>query len=84
MDVKIYTLQPFDPYEFIRNEVFVTSEAIELLGISRARMSVMIKQGKIEPVKRFGSTSLFLRDDLIRKKEQLEELRRLYRPQDYE
>lgn len=68
--------------EFVVNEVFTTPEAIEFLGISRARMSTLIKQQKIIPLKKFGCVSLFLKEDLDKKKEELEELRRKYRPYD--
>lgn len=65
---------------FIQNEVLVTPEAIEFLDISRARMSTLIKQGKIKPIKKFGCVSLFLKEDLIAKKQELIELRKKYRP----
>lgn len=68
--------------EFIVNEVLTTPEAIEYLDISRARMSTLIKQGKIKPIKKFGCVSLFLREDLIDKKKELIELRKKYRPYD--
>ncbi|QHE63109.1 DNA-binding protein [Rossellomorea vietnamensis] len=85
MDVnKAYILQPFDAHEFIRDEVLVTSEAIELLEISRARMSRMIQTGKIMPIKKFGSTSLFYRQDILAKREELIQLREKYRPYEYE
>ena len=37
--------------DFIKSEVLVTSEAMEILDVSRSRMSVLIKTGKLEPVK---------------------------------
>jgi predicted XRE-type DNA-binding protein len=37
--------------KLIINEVLTTPEAIELLGISRSRMSAMIRTNKIKPVK---------------------------------
>lgn len=66
--------------QFIVEEVLTTPEAIEFLNISRARMSTLIKQGKIVPVKKFGCVSLFLRKDLEVKKQELVELRKKYRP----
>ena len=50
--------------DFIRNEVLTAPEAIEILGITRARMSQLIKQGKITPVKKLDKVSLFLRVDV--------------------
>ncbi|MGG0232742.1 DNA-binding protein [Bacillus tropicus] len=69
--------------EFIKEEVLTTPEAIEFLVISRARLSHMIKKGKITPVKKLGCVSLFLKDDLIAKREELELLRAKYRPYEY-
>jgi hypothetical protein len=78
-----YILQRFDKREFIKNDVLLTSEAIELLGITRARLHSLVKSGKITPCKKSGATSLFLRDDLIEKKKELESLRKKYRPYEY-
>ncbi|MGI2826046.1 helix-turn-helix domain-containing protein [Bacillus cytotoxicus] len=67
---------------FIRNEVLTTPEAMEILEISRARMSAMIKAGKLVPIKKLGNVSLFLRKDIAEKKKELEVLRAKYRPYD--
>ncbi|MED3536228.1 DNA-binding protein [Bacillus anthracis] len=69
-----------DKRKFIREEVLTTPEAIEVLGVSRARLSHLIKKGKINPVKKLGCVSLFLKDDVIAKREELELLRVKYRP----
>lgn len=68
--------------EFIVNEVLNSAEAREYLGISRARLSTMISDGKLVPIKKLPKDSWFLRSDLERKKEELEELRKKYRPYD--
>ncbi|MGE6505038.1 helix-turn-helix domain-containing protein [Bacillus cereus] len=65
---------------FIKSEVLVTSEAMEILDVSRSRMSVLIKTGKLEPVKKLGNVSLFLRADIEEKKKELEVLREKYQP----
>ncbi|MGZ0875136.1 helix-turn-helix domain-containing protein [Priestia megaterium] len=65
---------------FIRECVLTSPEAIELLEISRPRLSKMIKDGKIEPVKKSGAISLFLKDDVLQKKEELIRLRKQFRP----
>lgn len=75
-------LQTIEKREFILNEVLTTPEALEFLDISRARLSAMIKNKKIKPVKKFGCVSLFLKDDLEEKKKELVELRKKYRPYD--
>ena len=69
-----------DKRQFIAEEVFTTPEAIEFLEISRARLSAMIKNGKIKPCKKLGCVSLFLKSDLVEKKKELIELRKKYRP----
>ncbi|PFS38743.1 helix-turn-helix domain-containing protein [Bacillus thuringiensis] len=66
--------------DFIRNEVLTAPEAIEILDITRARMSQLIKQGKITPVKKLDKVSLFLRADVEEKRKELVVLREKYQP----
>ncbi|MEB8651861.1 helix-turn-helix domain-containing protein [Bacillus cereus] len=66
--------------DFIRNEVLTAPEAIEILSITRARMSQLIKQGKITPVKKLDKVSLFLRADVEEKRKELVTLREKYQP----
>ncbi|PFI96907.1 DNA-binding protein [Bacillus cereus] len=80
----LYMLQHVDVRQWIFDNVMTTPEAIEYLGVSRPRMSHMIKNGKIVPVKKLGCVSLFLREDLEKKKEELMSLRLNYRPDLYE
>ncbi|WP_138090794.1 helix-turn-helix domain-containing protein [Halalkalibacterium halodurans] len=68
--------------EFIRNEVLTTQEAIALLGISKGRMTQLLKSGAVKPVKELPRGSLFLRHDIEEKKKELEQLRKKYRPYD--
>ncbi|MCC0758689.1 MULTISPECIES: helix-turn-helix domain-containing protein [Bacillus] len=75
-----YIMQPIDKRKWVHDNVLTTPEAIELLGISRARLSHMIRNGKIVPLKKLGCTSLFLREDLEKKLEELISLRKVYRP----
>lgn len=79
----LYVLQKFDKRKFVQEEVMLTADALAFLEISRPRLNMLIKQGKIDPVIRTGATSVFLRDDLIKKKEELIELRKKYRPYEY-
>jgi predicted XRE-type DNA-binding protein len=67
---------------FIRNEVLITAEAREILGVNRSRMSALIKAGKLSPIKKLGNVSIFLKADIEAKKEELEELRAKFRPYD--
>ncbi|MGN4457267.1 DNA-binding protein [Bacillus cereus group sp. MYBK57-1] len=67
---------------FIKNEVLITAEAMESLGVNRSRMSALIKAGKLTPIKKLGNVSIFLKADIEAKKEELEELRAKFRPYD--
>lgn len=67
---------------FIRNEVLITAEAMEILGVNRSRMSALIKADKLSPIKKLGNVSIFLKADIEAKKEELEELRAKFRPYD--
>ncbi|MGQ7776856.1 helix-turn-helix domain-containing protein [Bacillus sp. WC2507] len=73
-------LQPVDVRQWVHDNVMTTPEAIEILGISRARLSHLIKKGKITPIKKQGCTSFFLREDLEKKLDRLIKLRKHYRP----
>lgn len=66
--------------EFIKNEVLSTSEVVEILGVTRQRISQMIAAGKLQPIKKLRSDTLFLRKDIEEKKKELESLRKKYRP----
>ncbi|PFC18846.1 DNA-binding protein [Bacillus cereus] len=73
-------MQPIEKRQWVFDNVLTTPEAIELLGISRARLSHLIRNGKITPIKKLGCTSLFLRKGLEKKLEELIALRKIYRP----
>ena len=75
-----YIMQPIDKREWAKANILTTPEAIEYLGISRSRMSNMIKNGKIVPLKKQGAISLFLREDLEKKLEELIILRAKFQP----
>lgn len=75
-----YILQKFDKRKWAKANILTTPEALEILGISRARLSNMIKNGKIVPLKKMGCTSLFLREDLENKLEELILLRAKFQP----
>ncbi|MEB3752464.1 hypothetical protein EP10_003379 [Geobacillus icigianus] len=69
---------------FIKNEVLTTSEVVEILGVTRQRISQMISAGKLNPIKKLRGDSLFLRQDIEERKKELEALRKKYRPYDAE
>ncbi|AVI28280.1 helix-turn-helix domain-containing protein [Bacillus velezensis] len=68
--------------DFIKTEVLTTPEAKEILGVTTTRMSQLISGGKLTPIKKLRGVSLFLRSDIERKKKELEESRKKYRPYD--
>ncbi|MCU4898075.1 type IV toxin-antitoxin system AbiEi family antitoxin domain-containing protein [Bacillus cereus] len=74
----VYILQKFDKREFAKNEILFTAEAIEILGISRSRMNMLLKKGQLEPIRRTTGVNLFLRDDIMNKKEELTRKRKQY------
>ena len=68
----------------LHDEVLTTPEVMDVLGISKARISKMIKDGKLVPFKKMERVSLFLREDIEEKKKELEVLRSKYRPYEEE
>lgn len=76
----LYMLQPVDLRQWVHDNVMTTPEAIEILGVSRSRLSHLIRNGKITPIKKLGCTSLFLKSDLEKKLEELIILRAKFQP----
>jgi predicted XRE-type DNA-binding protein len=60
--------------EEIKNNVVTSREVTELLEISRARLSQLVKTGKLKPIKK----NLFLTNDVLLRKEQQTILREKY------
>lgn len=54
--------------------VVTSSEVTKILGISRARLSQLVKNNKLKPLKK----NLFLLEDVITRKTEQEELRKMY------
>ncbi|MDP9742834.1 UNVERIFIED_ORG: hypothetical protein QFZ59_004664 [Bacillus sp. B2I3] len=77
-----YLMEKFDPKQFVIEEVLTSTECIELLGITRSRLSSLIRSNKIVPIKKAG-VQLYLKQDMLKKKAELEALRIKYRPFDY-
>lgn len=67
---------------FVTEEVLNSAETIEFLEISRERLSQLIKDGKLLPIKKMLKDSLFLKTDLEEKKKELETTRKKYQPFD--
>ena len=61
-------------YETIKNAVVTSSEVIQILGISRARLSQLVRTDKLIPIKK----SMFLLQEVNKRKELQVELRNKY------
>ena len=80
---KVYKFEDKEKFlSFLYDEVLTTSEVMAVLGISKVRISTMIKDGKLVPFKKLERVSLFLCADIEEKKKELEILREKYRSYD--
>jgi predicted XRE-type DNA-binding protein len=66
--------------EFLRDELLSSAEAVEVLGISKARLGQLVKDGKLTAVKE--QPKIFLKSMVLEKKDELETLRKKFRPYD--
>ncbi|MGE7691318.1 DNA-binding protein [Lysinibacillus sp. NPDC097214] len=66
--------------EFLNEELLSASEAAELLEISKARLGQLVKNGKLKVAKE--QPKMFLKSILLDKKDELESLRKKFRPYD--
>lgn len=76
--------------EFLAEEIMLTNEAVQFLGITSQRLHQLVKSGKIRPIKSQRGGTVFLKKDLeLRKKELLNMnkkplgLKKLYRVNSY-
>ncbi|PFS74347.1 DNA-binding protein [Bacillus cereus] len=53
---------------FLHDKVLTTPEVMAVLGIGKARITKLIKDGKLVPFKKIERMSLFLRADIEEKK----------------
>jgi len=60
--------------KLIRDLVVTSKEVIEILDIKRARLSQIVKSGKLTPIKK----NIYLLSDVLKRKEQQDELRKKY------
>ncbi|ASB87375.1 MULTISPECIES: helix-turn-helix domain-containing protein [Bacillus] len=65
---------------FIKNEVLGAPEAQEILNVNKQRLSKLISDGRIKPIKKIGQVNLLLRTDVLQLKQELEAGRKKYRP----
>ncbi|WP_421663690.1 helix-turn-helix domain-containing protein [Lysinibacillus telephonicus] len=68
--------------KLVQSEVLTSSEVLDILGITRQSLNSLVKRGKITPIKELSRDKLFLREDVIRRKEESKELHSKYRPYD--
>ncbi|GAE32460.1 hypothetical protein [Halalkalibacter hemicellulosilyticus] len=66
--------------DFLEKELVSVTEAAEILELTTRRVNRLEKDGKLRAVKE--KPKLFLRSAVERKKKELEELRKKYRPYD--
>lgn len=64
-------------HEEIKNSIVTSCEVLKILNITRARLSQLVKSGKLNPIKR----NIFLLEEVMNRKSRQEELRiKFYRP----
>ncbi len=66
----------------VQSEVLTSSEALDILGITRQSLNSLVKRGKLIPIKELSRDKLFLREEVERRKEESKELQSKYRPYD--
>lgn len=66
--------------EFLNEELLYAAEAAEVLEISKVRLGKLVKDGKLIAAKE--QPKMFLKSMLIEKKDELEALRKKFRPYD--
>lgn len=54
--------------QFIIHEVLTTSEALEILGITRQGLNSLVHRGKLNPIKEEKSVKLFFKADILERK----------------
>ncbi|GAK01527.1 helix-turn-helix domain-containing protein [Geomicrobium sp. JCM 19055] len=67
---------------FVDYFILTPSEVMELLDINRQRLSTLIKNGRLKPIKKEGGTAVYYRNDVDTLKKELELGREKYRPYD--
>jgi hypothetical protein len=64
-------------HDLLFESIVTSKEVLDILGIKRSRLSQLVKCGKLKPIKK----NLYIREDIMNRKELQKELRsKLYRP----
>ncbi|WP_277375822.1 MULTISPECIES: helix-turn-helix domain-containing protein [Paenibacillus] len=67
----MYTFKDKDELlAWIQSELVSTNEAMEILDCSRQNLHSFVKRGKLVPVKETNRERLFLRSDVLERKEE--------------
>ncbi|WP_339164698.1 helix-turn-helix domain-containing protein [Siminovitchia sp. FSL H7-0308] len=69
-----------DLLRFLNENLLSTVEAAEILGVSKARIGHMVRDGKLMPAK--DQPKIFLKESVLERKAEQGELRKKYRPYD--
>jgi len=64
--------------DFFATEILGSAETRELLDVSKARVGQLKDSGRLVPIKSLSRENLFLREDVLKLKEQLIESRNKY------
>lgn len=57
--------------EFLADQLYFSKEAAEFLGITTQRLNILVKEGKVKPLKKNASGTIFHIDELERRKKEL-------------
>lgn len=60
-----------NPYEELSEKLFFSKEAAEYLGISTQRLNKLVQDGKLQPLKRSSSATIFHIDELNKRRKEL-------------
>ncbi|ECD6517349.1 DNA-binding protein [Salmonella enterica subsp. enterica] len=64
--------------DFFRHEVLDANQTRELLDINKQRLSQLVKQGRIVPIKEVPRNNLYLKQQVLVLKKELEAARKIY------
>jgi predicted DNA-binding protein YlxM (UPF0122 family) len=66
--------------KWVQENLLSPHEVAEHLGISLQAVNRSVRTGKLNPIKQESRFSLFLREDVLKRQEELKDLRAKYRP----
>jgi predicted XRE-type DNA-binding protein len=57
--------------KWLAEELMITKDVAALLGVSNARVKALVKEGRLTPIKSEEKCTIFLRSEVVIKKEEL-------------